>query len=268
MLMVIDSLLNLIALNPKISKLGSRFADFIFPDYPKIYKVFAGPGRALRLKLNARTQTSFLFGAYERANVNFLLTRIFDKAIFWDIGANIGYFSCIMARCLTKGEVVCVEPLPENIRLLREHMRINNLKNIIIIDKALSSSEKSASFLVAENLSEGKIADNKEDLPEKKIQIAVTTIDSLMKSGIPMPDIVKIDTEGEEGEILKGARAVLQNRPPSFLIEIHGPENAQICWDILSGYLYRIKFFNGVYLEEAEGPQDIADRHIWAELLK
>jgi len=263
-----DFLLNLIAKNKTAFKLGSYFVDFVFSDSIKTYRIIFGPARGIIMKLSARKQTSFLLGIYESAAVNLLLKHLSDETVFWDIGAHTGYFTCIMSPRLTEGRVICVEPLSENIELLRENIRLNNLKNTIIIDKALSSSEKIVSFLVAKDSYQGKIAHNQEYLPGKKVYIKATTIDALIKSGIPVPNILKIDAEGEEGRILKGATLVLQKYQPCFLIEIHSSENAQICWDILSFYRYNIKFLNNGFLQQAERPQDIENRHIWAEVIK
>ena len=266
--MLSDFLLNLIVKNHRVSKLCSRIADFIFPKSTKTYRVLTGPGRNLKFRLNARDQTAVLFGTYEHTNVLFLLKHISERTIFWDIGAYIGYFTCIMSRRLVKGSVISVEPLPQNIALLRQHIQLNNLKNVIIVEKALSSSQGSASFLMPESSQEGRLVDNLESLQEKMISVSVTTIDTLVESGVPIPDILKIDAEGEEGRILKGARAVLERRRPSFLIEIHNLESARICWDILSCCLYQIKFLEGVFLRKAEKVENIEGRHIWAEPVK
>jgi len=250
--------------------LASHFVDFIFTDSVKTYRIFSGPAYGIKMNLNARRQTAFLFGTYEIAPLNLLLKYISSETVFWDIGAQIGYFSCIFSRLLTKGCVVSVEPFPEHLELVREHIRINNLRNVIIIDKALSSVEKSFPFVIARGAHEGKIAHNKEhlNLTVKAVNIEATTMDILINSGVPVPNIVKIDTEGEEGQILKGATLVLQKYQPSFLIEIHDLENAQMCWDILSFYHYNIKFLNNGFLRQAERPQDIDNKHIWAETIK
>jgi len=266
--MIFNLLLNLIARSHRMSQFASHLTNFILADSIKTYRIFTGPACGMKMNLNARRETAFLFGTYEIANVNLLLKHLSSETVFWDIGAHIGYFTCIMSRRLSKGQVVCVEPLLENVELLRENIRLNNLRNAVIIDKALSSSEKLVSFSISESSYEGRIVHNQEHLPGKKINIKATTIDTLIKSGLPVPDIVKIDVEGEEGRVLKGATLVLQKYQPCFLIAIHTPENAQTCWDILSFYRYNIKFLNNGFLQQAEKPQDIENRHIWAEVIK
>jgi len=267
--MIIDSLLNLIARNPKISKIGSRFADVIFPDLTKTYRVKIGPARNLKFKLNARTQTALLFGTYERTNIDLLLTRVSRETVFWDIGAHIGYFTCIMSRHLTNGCVVAVEPFPDNVKLLYEHIMLNDLRNVIVIEKALSSYEGEATFSIAHNSSMDKIVNNIECSESKTINVPVATIGALVNARLPAPHIIKVDAEGEEGHILEGARTVLQIHRPSCLIMIHTPEAAQICWDVLRSNRYNIRFLNtSTFLKKAEKPKDICGRHIWAEPIK
>lgn len=267
--MIVDSLLNSIARNATLSKFCSWSADFIFPDLTKTYRVFTGPACGLRFKLNARKQTAFLFGTYEYANVYFLLRRISSKAVFWDIGAHIGYFTCIMSRLLTEGYVVAIAPFPENIKLLNYHITLNNLKNIIVIEKAMSYYDGEAMFFINHDAHIERIAKNlEEDFKSKTINVSVSRIDSLVNSGLPIPRIIKIDAEGEEGNILKGATAVLQEHRPSCLIEIHTPETAKLCWDILFSYQYNIQFLDGISLCKVKKLQDIYPKHIWAEQIR
>lgn len=267
--MIVDSLLNLIIKNTKMSKLGSRCADLIFPGLIKTYRIFIGPACGLRFKLNARKQTAFLFGTYEYANVYFLLTHLSDKTVFWDIGAHIGYFTCIMARRLSKGCIVAIEPFPENIKLLHYHITLNDLKNIIVVEKALSYYDGKAIFFMNHDACMGRIVKNiEEDFKSQTINVPVSSIDSLVSLGLPVPHIIKIDAEGEEGNILKGAITVLQEYRPSCLIEIHTKEAAKLCWDILFSYQYNIQFLKGVSLCKAEKPQDIYGKHVWAKRIR
>ncbi len=267
--MIVANLLEKISNNPKLSNIGSLIADFIFPDKTKNYPVLSGPGRNLWFKLNARTQTAILFGVYEQANVKFLLNHVSDKAVLWDVGAYIGYFTYIMSRRLINGWVVAVEPVPENIKLLYEHSALNNLKNVLIIEKALSSYEGSASFSITQSTHQGKIAINKKFFPTTGIiNVPVTTIDALVNSGVPLPNIIKIDAEGEEGRILQGAALVFRRYRPRCLIEVHTPEAARLCWDFLSPQGYSILLLNRTSVFKADKPEDICYRHIWAEPIR
>lgn len=248
-----------------MSKIIGKFVDFIYPDVIKTYRVLAGPGRNLHLKINARTQTAVLFGTYERANIDFILTRVCEKTVFWDIGAYIGYFICIISRRATNGYVVAVEPFPENTKLLYENVHLNNLRNVIVIEKALSSFVGLAPFSITQSVSEGRIVNNSEILNDRTIEVPVTTLDILINSGLPAPNIIKIDTEGEEGNILKGATTVLQELRPFWLIEIHNLDTAQHCLDILKAYKYNVLLLKGVSLCSLERVEDISGEHIWAE---
>lgn len=75
-------------------------------------------------------------------NYNPLLQRIKEGDIVIDAGANIGMFSLLASRCVGKeGRVIAVEPQSENFNFLEENIRINGIKNIRTINKALYSED-------------------------------------------------------------------------------------------------------------------------------
>ena len=265
---LVDPLAKWVAGNATASKISGYLLDFILPGEVKTYQVIAGPAHNLSLRLDARKQTAILFGTYERGNIDFLLKHVSQGSIFWDIGANLGYFSCIVARIAVKGCVVSIEPLPDNIELLNEHIHLNRLKNVFLVEKAVSSWQGQGLFIKADNPYMGRISEKRENQDLDQIEISVTTVDQLASSGLPLPTILKIDAEGQEGLILEGAVTVLKERSPSLLIEIHTLEAAGHCWDILRSLGYDIQALRKDVGEPVEKYQDIYGRHIWAEKVK
>ena len=58
--------------------------------------------------------------------------------------------------------------------------------------------------------------------PSRKIQINIKTLDCLVSSGSPVPQFIKIDTEGAEFAVIQGARDTLAAYKPELFIEMHG----------------------------------------------
>lgn len=260
-----DSFLNFALRQPCVRKIGSWLADLIFPNTVKTYRILGGPGKGLLFKLNARNETEYLFGTYENRVGKFLLRQTSNNTVFWDIGANSGYFSCILARSIRDGRVVAIEPQPYCINLLKEHAGLNRLKNMIIIEAALSSRKRNGSLIIADDSRMGRLCSKAGDNRTGRIEVAVTTADKLLERGLPKPTLIKIDAEGEEGKILEGAAKILKELRPSLIVEIHTPEAAKDCWQILQTHRYGVYVLTPGRLKRAEEAGDIYGGHIWAE---
>ena len=120
-----------------------------------ILKVKNQEGRVLKIKTNQTnylTRLIFWEGGYQ----NFEYTGIFIKLIkkmkiFYDIGANIGYYSLIAAMENKDIEVVGFEPATGPLTYFRENVRINNFKNITVESSALSQKEGEIEFYEIKN---------------------------------------------------------------------------------------------------------------------
>ena len=79
-----------------------------------------------------------------------------------------------------------------------------------------------------------------------KYQVPTAAIDGLIWSdGLPVPDIVKMDVEGEEGRVLQGAGRLLSMSQTVFLIALHGPDQRREVGRILFGHGYEIYRLDG-----------------------
>lgn len=130
-----------------------------------------------------------------------------------DCGANIGLTGLFFARCVgSTGKVVGFEALPANARVANENIQLNQVKNFEIQNQALGSHEGTIEFIDAPNGSVGQIEGM------KSIIVPMTTLDkSFIKE---QPTFLKIDVEGYEIEVLKGAKNILTKKP-KLDIEIH-----------------------------------------------
>ncbi len=178
------------------------------------------------------------------------------KIIFWDIGANIGLYSIYAALKHKNIEIISFEPSTNNLRILSRNISINNLEEKIKINQ-FPLSDKTNEFAsmneseFIEGWSMGTFAyqndfEGKHFTPKQKYKILGTSVNYLLDSKIlNIPDHIKIDVDGIEHMILKGADKHLDNMNiKSILIELN--ENFKDQFDsvlaIMSDKKFKIKF--------------------------
>jgi len=149
-----------------------------------------------------------------------------ENMVFWDIGANIGLYSIYAAVKFKDIEIISFEPSTSNTRTLSRNISINNLENkISIFPLALSDKENIISYFNETRFSEGSSISNfnsdidyrgeivKENQIKNKYNLFGTSIDNLILNEIlTVPNYIKIDVDGIEHLILKGAENLLKNK--------------------------------------------------------
>jgi FkbM family methyltransferase len=167
----------------------------------------------------------YYFGEYE-SGMLFIFKRFLSKNdIVLDVGANIGFISLVVANFVGDGGLVyAFEPHPEIYQILEENIDINSLKNICPMNIALGSKLSKAKIYEHLNINRASASlfrTKNIDEEESKWQTKVTTIDLLIeKRKIKIPKLIKIDVEGFELEVIKGAKKLLSSqRAPALCIE-------------------------------------------------
>lgn len=187
---------------------------------------------------------------------------------FWDIGANWGLISLPAAQIVgTSGRVIAVEPSASNLAWLKRHIALNQCENIVTVVEAAVCEQHggSVSFSL---LNDGRSPSNSlmfsssvnGEAPEVSQQISVPAIslDSLLAEQGRSPKLVKIDVEGAELKVLKGATKLLNsNTAPILVLAVHPfwqatPEDCQEIVNLLKGAGYRILNRNGSSVEALE----------------
>lgn len=173
----------------------------------------------LGLQLRAYKRDAVGRGLYRRKIhepnlTNLLLSRFAGSAQrnFIDVGANIGYFSCLLSKLAgPAGKVLAIEPEPQNLKLLEENIETNHLTNVVIYPCALGASEGSALLGLYKPSNRGRHSILETNV-KSRIQVPVRTLDDLAKdSGTAGQSwsLVKIDVEGYEGFVIEGAKDTL-----------------------------------------------------------
>lgn len=135
--------------------------------------------------------------------------------VFVDVGANIGYFTRI-ASALVGGGVHAFEPMPAAIRLLRENAR--DLKNVRLHEIALSNERGVCDFSIRKYGDTSSLGADIASATANIISVQTDTIDNVLKDEKRI-DVIKIDVEGYEYEVLKGALETIKSKRPLLYFE-------------------------------------------------
>lgn len=150
-----------------------------------------------------------------------------------DIGANVGYYSLLMADVVGEsGRVIAIEPNPALGGLLRETMRINGLTTRVIVhDVAVSDVAGSFDFIVPPGrpLNSRLLLDEwRGTVDERYVQkVRIETADELLRE-CDVVDVIKIDVEGAEHLVFKGLLQTIARNPSlTILVEYNFARHAQ-----------------------------------------
>jgi len=162
-----------------------------------------------------------------------------DGQIFIDIGSYVGTWSVWASKQVgSDGKVVAVEPDPINFKMLL--INIKKLKNIIPVNVALWSENTTLNLFMSTYPTMHSLTKN---YKRSYIKVKCLTLDSLIKSlNLSEVDALKIDVEGAELEVLKGAKETLK-KLKWILVEIHNEKLRKKVSTLLkneSFILYRI----------------------------
>jgi FkbM family methyltransferase len=149
-----------------------------------------------------------------------------------DIGAHIGLYTIISSKRVgAQGKVVAIEADPENFEMLNSNIKLNQLTNVIPLNYAVYSKETKIKLYLPSGESGftkyNTIMPNWINTQEKFVEVNANTLDYLLQlNKIRQEEVnwIKIDVEGAEFEVLKGATNVLsKSKDVAILMELHGP---------------------------------------------
>jgi FkbM family methyltransferase len=152
-----------------------------------------------------------------------------EGGIVVDVGAHIGKYSIIASKMVgSKGKVIAIEAHPDNCDILKQNITLNKLSNVIVLNCAAHSTEtlvklyepgQEDGFTIYNTIMTDRPSLN----TQRYIEVKANTLDSLLlEKGIKQVNWIKIDVEGAEFEVLRGATAILSSSIDiSLLIEIH-----------------------------------------------
>lgn len=205
-------------------------------------------GFRLRVNLrNAEHQRMYFYGEHdERYEIRNLKRILRPGDTCWDVGANIGFYTCLFASLVGEaGRVVAFEPASETAAFLRENIALNRTTHrVIVIGKAIGSAVgRQQIFFQAADMAEGT-ASLREKQGGESEWVDVDTLDNLFRT-LPAPDLVKIDVEGYQVELFAGGKRFFKHHSPMIMAELKDgdPNRIRAIESKLRGWGYLIYEF-------------------------
>jgi FkbM family methyltransferase len=230
----------------------------------KVFQIRSGPLVGKRwIRFFRIHNDEYVEGTYESAVQNALTQTLRPGAVFYDVGANGGFFSLLAASVVgPRGKVVSFEPHPETARLLARQMYINGMQQVDVVIAAVSNEVGMAQFDDdTVSVMAGLTDIHPNSSSRFKIWVKTTTIDEEVQKRAP-PDVIKIDVEGAELRVLQGAQRLLHEKRPVLLVELHSPELAMEYDHFMSNLGYETCSLTGKKISAAaSGERFVLSRH-------
>jgi FkbM family methyltransferase len=170
-------------------------------------------------------------GFYEQDKQRLISESVKPDSVFYDVGANVGFYSLLAARLVEGGKVFAFEPAPRNLAYLREHLRLNNVANTEVIAAAIADREGESAFTLESTGFMGHLSN------EGDISVSTTSLDFLLEQGrILPPQYIKMDIEGAELTALQGAQKCIQQYRPQIFLATHGQKVHSQCCRLLESW--------------------------------
>jgi FkbM family methyltransferase len=180
-------------------------------------------------------------GVYEHKKRLVFEKTIRRNSILFDIGAHVGYYTLLSSLLVGEGgKVYSFEPLSRNLKFLHAHLRLNGIQNVEVIEAAVGDQDGVSLFKEGDTSAKGSLR------PDGTIGVKTLSLDScIAKGSLPSPDFMKIDVEGGEMDVLRGARRCLSDARPTIFLATHGKEIHRNCCELLSSFNYELLPLDG-----------------------
>ena len=213
------------------------------------YKLIFGHLKGSKLLYRKDVNFHAILGLWEMDSISVLL-RLFKKfnltgkkLVIADVGANIGYYSMFFSKYLAPdSRIFAFEPSSSILSVLKRNIDINEIKNVTILDKAVSDHTGSEEFFIGAHHHQSSLigdwADN--NTVGTKTSVDTITLDDFfaIHNQHEYPDIIKMDIEGGGTFALKGCNECIVQKRPFILIECHTPDEDQAVIELLKKYNY------------------------------
>ena len=211
----------------------------------------SGYAQGMRWKRSHVYVNGFWVGQHE-LDVQAAIARLLDPGDgFIDLGANAGFFMLVAAKKIgPSGWCVAVDPDAFNCDYLHAQIELNALKNCRVLHQAATDHCGTVKFAVGiPGDSTGHLAGDAE--VDQGIEVSATTIDAICQTH-QNPKLIKVDVEGAEVLVLKGAAETLKTKKPIWLMEVHSAELGSEVRKILTDAGYRFTDLQGETLPPSD----------------
>lgn len=210
--------------------------------------------KGYRMKIDWRRHRSFIYGTWEPHVVSAVSGMVSKGDTAIDIGAHIGFYTLLLSKLVGRdGKVIAFEPLPGNFKILEENIRLNQLHSRVraidraVLDRSIDGMELMVSIDESSSLISSLWASLFFKESGETVVVKTVSLDDLM-SELDLPvHFIKMDAEGAEELILRGALKTIERYHPAMVIELHHPDSLgedHPVVPLLYGLDYKIKWLD------------------------
>lgn len=155
-------------------------------------------------------------GGFEERELDWLLPRLRKDDVAWDVGANVGIYSVLMSKRVSR--VVAFEPVAATLQALQRNLSLNDATNVTVVDAALSDVLGEASMATMPGGAGGNHLLRGGEHGD--VSVRVTTGDEFYRTH-GAPDVIKVDIEGFEPDFVRGAIGLIREHRPMLTLEVN-----------------------------------------------
>jgi FkbM family methyltransferase len=178
--------------------------------------------RDLLLEVPRELLPQYLHQEYEPLTTHAFVAALHPGDVAVDVGANVGYFTCLAARAVgPQGVVHAVEPAPANIDALKRNIRLNELNNVVVHSVAASNVAAVRTLRLTAGVDHHGLYDHPNSPTIAETPVSTAPLDVLVDASAKL---IKVDVEGAEVEVLQGMAGLLRRSRGATVIVEWNPE--------------------------------------------
>jgi FkbM family methyltransferase len=219
---------------PRLARGVKRLIGLVLPQTPTWVQVRSGISQGMWMRLHLPDEARLWRGEHEVVVQKAILATVGPGAVVYDIGAHAGSIALGVARLVgPSGRVVAFEADPANVASLKENVLRNRLTPSLQVFHAAVWAGAATNVTFRRGgvrRSHGGVeTDTQHPVlgTGELIKVPAITLDDFIASGGPAPQLVKVDVEGGEYEVLRGARNLFTKSRPLLIAEVHHPQADQ-----------------------------------------
>jgi FkbM family methyltransferase len=176
-----------------------------------------------------------LGGTYEPEQTALFREHLRPGATVLDVGAHVGYYTLLSSVLVGPvGRVFAFEPNPVNHGFLGRHAAVNGCRNVTVVQAAVSDRDGTARFDFGSGSGTGHLAEG------GALEVRTVALDGFCAEHGITPSAIKVDVEGAEMEVLRGAEDTVSRARPVIFLSTHGAEVHRRCLAWLRGRGYAL----------------------------
>jgi FkbM family methyltransferase len=212
-------------------------------------------------------------GVHEPEITSFFIRNIGPEDNALDLGANFGYYSCLMGRCAHLGKTIALEPDQKIFELMRDNVYINGLESCVTPIRAAASDVEGVSTLYRRSTRSGNTSmimlpeeytTAHGEIPAEAFDSPAIPVDTLLEDFGGRLDFIKIDVEGAEPLVFRGARETIARNHHIRIVMEWAPDQIRAAGFDLAAFTEELAAMG---LKPALIGQTVPEQINWAALL-